>query len=434
MGQATQPAPPAMTDAQYHAALIAVLGRIANALEAQAAGAEDQTITMPLGAFKGFDWASIGGRVLNSDDFGVAQVWHDGKVFTRRSNDKFGEDIWFSRGNGKNDDGTPRYAKLIEFRPVKPAEPLGRKTEQAMKAASQAPAAAASPPPPPPATQAPATQAPLLTSPLNAPPTTKVTPWDVALDTTELAAAIAEYQAMGKQVPPQYQLDAGDKPADVARKAKSLRELIEAAKRPAPSDEERQRFVQANREYADMLSAAIFHHVETPPDANLTNDETAGTIVAKIAILAPLVEAAKAKVAVEAAAAQEAAKTAAAKAAAERPLAPERLKELIIRKADGKPHNARCSPQNRAAIVATLEGIFGNDSDRHAVQQFLSGRASIKDAPENTLLAIFDWLAPRYDQDAKRFIPNPMAEREAHLVAQHVRAAAGQQSLPAGGK
>lgn len=409
MGQAQQPAP-AMSDAQFHIALIGVLGRIANALEA-ARPEEDQTISLTLGEFAGFDWAGIDAKVLAKDADGVSTVWHAGKVYRRRSNDKFGTEIWFSCGAGKNDDGTPKYRRLVEFKDFKPAEPLGRKTEMAMKAAaSQAPRMES------------ATTPPLPTSRLNAPPTTKVTPWDVALDTTELAAAIAEYQALGKVLPPQYQLDAGDKPADVARKAKSLRELIDAAKRPEPSEEERQRFIEANRQYADMLSAAIFHGVKTPDGTNLTNNETADTIHAKIDAMRPLVEAAKAAEAAEAAKAQEAAKAAAAKAAAERPLAPERLKELIVRKADGKPHNAKASPPQRAAIAATLEGIFGSDSDRHAVQQFLAGRASIKDAPENILLAIYDWLKPAYDGERKRWSPDAMAEREAHLVAQHVRA------------
>lgn len=125
---------PEMTDTQYRIALLSVLGRIADALEAQHAE-EDQTITMALGDFKVFDWASIGARVLNSDEHGTAQVWHEGKVYTRRTNDKFGTEIWFSRGNGKNPDGTAKYHRLITFKAIAPAEPIGRKTEQALNAA-----------------------------------------------------------------------------------------------------------------------------------------------------------------------------------------------------------------------------------------------------------------------------------------------------------
>lgn len=123
---------PEMSDTQYRIALLSALGRIADALEAQHVE-DDQTITMTLGDFKTFDWASIGARVLNSDESGTAQVWHEGKVYTRRTNDKFGTEIWFSRGNGKNADGTAKYHRLITFKAIAPAEPMGRKTEQALK-------------------------------------------------------------------------------------------------------------------------------------------------------------------------------------------------------------------------------------------------------------------------------------------------------------
>lgn len=405
-----------MSDTQYRVALIGVLGRIAAALEATRPE-EDQTITLTLDQFSGFDWSGIDAKVLARDADGVSTVWHAGKVYRRRSNDKFGTEIWFSCGDGKNEDGTPKYRRLVEFKEFKPAEPLGRKTEAAMKAATP-PA-----PLPPPGPELP-------TSILSQPATMGVTSWDiaspadVAAGRAELAAAVAEYQAMGKIVAPQYQPDPADKPADTQRKAKSLREMIDATRRTAPTEEERQRYILLNREYADLLSAVVFHKLSAPVETNLTNNETCGTIAAKIAVLKPIVDAAKAKDAQDSAAANASAEAAAHKAAAERPLAPERLKELLVRKADGKPHNAKASPSHRAAIAGSLEGILGSSLDRHAVQLFLAGRASIGDMPENVLLALFDWLKPAYDGAAKRFVADAMAEREVRLVLEHVRSVA----------
>lgn len=158
---------PEMNDTQFKIALLAVLGRIAAALEAQ--HAEEETITMPLGDYKTYDWPSIGAKPVTTDEDGVAQVWHEGKVYTRRTNDKFGQDIWFSRCVGKNEDGTPRYHKLIEFKPLKPAEPIGRKTEQTLRAAQPSSAQPVAQP----VAQQPAAQAP---AEHHLPPTVPTTP------------------------------------------------------------------------------------------------------------------------------------------------------------------------------------------------------------------------------------------------------------------
>jgi hypothetical protein len=134
------------TDLQF-GALLTVLGRIADALERQnAAAAEaaaDDTLTFTIGDYKTFDWSSIGATVVQRDADGVSLIRaSNGKLAKRRSNDRFGTEIWFSYSTGKSADGTPQYQRVIEFREILPPEPLGRKTEQALSKAPAAPAPA----------------------------------------------------------------------------------------------------------------------------------------------------------------------------------------------------------------------------------------------------------------------------------------------------
>lgn len=118
--------------------LYALLTRIAVALEAQQEP-EDDTLTFPLSDFAGFAWSTIGATIVQRDADGVAIIrTANGKMAKRRSNDKFGTEIWFSYADGKAPDGTNKYHKVVEFRAVAPPEPLGRKTEQAVKAATPA--------------------------------------------------------------------------------------------------------------------------------------------------------------------------------------------------------------------------------------------------------------------------------------------------------
>ena len=116
--------------------LYALLTRIAVALEAQQEP-EDDTLTFPLSDFAAFAWTKIGATIVDRDSDGVSIIrTANGKMAKRRSNDKFGTEIWFSYADGKAPDGTNKYRKVVEFRNVAPPEPLGRKTEQAVKAAT----------------------------------------------------------------------------------------------------------------------------------------------------------------------------------------------------------------------------------------------------------------------------------------------------------
>lgn len=118
--------------------LLAALTRIAEALEAQREP-EPDPITFPLSDWKAFAWSSIGATVVARDEDGVSAIRSaEGKIAKRRSNDKYGTEVWYSYAVGKKADGTNDYRKVVEFKNVKPAEPLGRKTEQAVQAAAAA--------------------------------------------------------------------------------------------------------------------------------------------------------------------------------------------------------------------------------------------------------------------------------------------------------
>ena len=143
--------------------LYSLLTRIAIALEAQAEP-DDDTLTVPLSEFAGFPWSTIGATIVQRDADGVSVIrTANGKMAKRRSNDKFGTEVWFSYSDGKDTKGENRYHKVVEFRNVAPPEPLGRKTEQAVKAAT--PPAATEPSKP----AAPAAGEPRFTSPFMVP-------------------------------------------------------------------------------------------------------------------------------------------------------------------------------------------------------------------------------------------------------------------------
>lgn len=135
---------------EHAEALLAVLAGIEERLAeiasyiAPAEQRDAPNIERPLEAFGTFDWDSIDATVVKADDFGPALVEWRGKMFKRRSpENKFGAAIWFSRANGKNEDGSNHYDILIKFRPVADADPISRQAERELRKA---------PAPPPPAT------------------------------------------------------------------------------------------------------------------------------------------------------------------------------------------------------------------------------------------------------------------------------------------
>lgn len=107
----------------------AALERMAIALERLAPEAGAPNLQKPIAEFKGFDWSTIGASVVQRDQYGAAVVEWGGKQFTRRSPDnKFGAAIWFSRSTGEKDEqGRNQYERLITFKVLHEAEPIGSK-------------------------------------------------------------------------------------------------------------------------------------------------------------------------------------------------------------------------------------------------------------------------------------------------------------------
>jgi len=97
-------------------------------VEAQQAQNPIQSVTRPMQEYESFDWTTFGAEVMQTDRFGVARISYRGQIYTRRTNDSFGSEIWFSKAIG---DG--KYQTLICFKEFQPTEPLGRKAEAALQ-------------------------------------------------------------------------------------------------------------------------------------------------------------------------------------------------------------------------------------------------------------------------------------------------------------
>jgi hypothetical protein len=80
----------------------------------------------PLKYYPKFDWAKIGATAIAHDEHGATAVAWCGHIYTRRSgtSQKYGAAIWFSRSNGKGEDGEADYIRIITFKDLAPAEPL----------------------------------------------------------------------------------------------------------------------------------------------------------------------------------------------------------------------------------------------------------------------------------------------------------------------
>jgi len=81
--------------------------------------------------YPNFDWAGIGAVVKQRDDDGPALVEWRGNLYTRRTNPKFGAEIWFSRATGRDEDGVS-YERLITFVEPPVVEPLPKCVRDAL--------------------------------------------------------------------------------------------------------------------------------------------------------------------------------------------------------------------------------------------------------------------------------------------------------------
>ena len=69
----------------------------------------------PLEAYSTFNWDEFGATIQKSDRSGPAIVIWRGETYTRRSFDKNGKDVWFSRLLGTTEGGKHLYDVLIKF-------------------------------------------------------------------------------------------------------------------------------------------------------------------------------------------------------------------------------------------------------------------------------------------------------------------------------
>ncbi len=115
---ANMPAP-ASTDA--------LLARIAAALERLAVNTPPPNYKRGLAAYRTFDFARLGIRVVKSDADGPSVLEWNNHYFTRRAGKgKFGVAVWFSRpiGKGEGEDEELRFERLITFKDYSEAESL----------------------------------------------------------------------------------------------------------------------------------------------------------------------------------------------------------------------------------------------------------------------------------------------------------------------
>ena len=84
-----------------------------------------------LADYPNFDWQAIGAVVKQRDDDGPALVEWRGNLYTRRTNPKFGAEIWFSRATGRDEDGEVSYERLITFAEPPAVEPLPKRVRDA---------------------------------------------------------------------------------------------------------------------------------------------------------------------------------------------------------------------------------------------------------------------------------------------------------------
>lgn len=113
--------------------IAASLDQIARAIAPKAPG-----YVKALDEFPGYDWETIGATVKQTDQYGAAVVEWGGYTWTRRSPDnKFGEVIYFSRPDGKKEDGSVSYQRLITFKVLSKVEPVSRKVESQLQEAEK---------------------------------------------------------------------------------------------------------------------------------------------------------------------------------------------------------------------------------------------------------------------------------------------------------
>lgn len=378
---------PQLTDSEYRLALMAVLGRIAGALEgaAQRDNAHDDTLVFPLGDYPSFDWAKIGATVVQSDEFGVSVIRAaNGRMATRRTNEKFGTEIWFSYAIGKNADDTPKYQRVIEFREIKPPEPIGRKTEQALKTAK--PTSPALNPPVATLGERMTAQQPTTTQPRIEIPASLRSEW---LQWHDQAAKFGP-------VPAELGLYEADTIASVTAKIASLTKLAESGA------------VAAGQVLLDQLAMSLAEAkeagVEVPPEFYETAGVAFSVIELRIGTVKNLLAAKQGAQSMTQSPQQQIAGVAG--------------QQVITTLLDMAAKSASRTMSQSMAFdtVSALEYIAGSEPARHAFCQRVFGIARFADLKDPQRYALFSWLKPARAAGNKAQPTNPKAASEMAAV------------------
>lgn len=112
------------------------LERIALALESGMSTRSAPNYQASFDEYKNFNWAEIGAKIEQVDNYGVATVLWGGNRFVRRSpENSYGAAIYFSRCIGKDESGKNQYERLISFKPQSEVKvrPISREAEGLLK-------------------------------------------------------------------------------------------------------------------------------------------------------------------------------------------------------------------------------------------------------------------------------------------------------------
>ena len=118
------------------------------------------------------------------------------------------------------------------------------------------------------------------------------------------------------------------------------------------------------------------------------------------------------------------------KTASNRPFVPEKLKEMIGKKAAKHAKDKMNDAQN-SLMVGMLEACFIGDhstAQRKELCKYLTDYASSKDIPDSFKLALLDWLKPTKDSGGA-YAPDDMAVKEAQSVVRQFLVEQGQGEL-----
>ena len=113
----------------------------------------------------------------------------------------------------------------------------------------------------------------------------------------------------------------------------------------------------------------------------------------------------------------------------ERPFTPESLKEALQVKAE-KISNPANEAQTRLFTALWMECFGKREDERHAVQEYLFGKKSLKEIDGRMLAAMLDWLKPDKSPDGSgMYVISKLALTELAAVTKAAMEAAGQVTL-----